>query len=502
MSDSPENLKDPVVADLSTRKPIRIGSQRDADDVAGAGVNVTAETTSNWSSDTLEEIDPSSEPNSTKQRARDPKLSEIPVPQKIRIPRNEELDEDLAAELGLRDADMSRLLLGEPGSRASGSQTQDSKASELAVETRLPASVLKVHRDLVFFVLPGQLEGVCSVRQFSEPPTPGSRIEVVVTGYSPQDGLYELGIPGASVAVADWSDLAEGVIVDAKITAMNTGGLECEVNHIRGFIPASQVSLYRIENLAEFVGQNLRCVVTEVNEMRKKFVLSHRAILERERVEKRTALLGQLEVGSTQEGTVTKIKEFGAFIDIGGIEGLVHISQLSWDRIRHPSEVLEVGQKVQTRVEKIDPQTGKISLSYRELLEHPWGNADAQFPIGGIVTGTVTRLMEFGAFVRVGPGMEGLVHISELSHQRVRRVAQVVSEGQEVQVKILSVDKESQRMSLSMKAAQAAAASEAAEAEGADSEDTVLQTVPRIPDGALKGGVGRQSGGDAFGLKW
>ncbi|MDA1177573.1 MAG: S1 RNA-binding domain-containing protein, partial [Planctomycetota bacterium] len=480
----------PVVAELAVRKPIRIGSQRDSEDVAGA--SAPGATTSNWSSDTQDKVDPPIEPSAEKPREKGPKLSEIAVPQKIRIPRKNDLDDELAAELGLRDADMSRLLLGEPGSQV----------PELAVDTRLHASVVKVHRDLVFFVLPGQREGVCSIRQFEEPPAPDTRIEVVVTGYSPQDGLYELGIPGASVAVADWSDLAEGVIVDAKITALNTGGLECEVNHIRGFIPASQVSLYRMENLAEFVGQNLRCVVTEANEMRKKFVLSHRAVLERERAEKRTALLGQLEVGSTQEGVVTKIKEFGAFVDIGGIEGLVHISQLSWERIRHPSEVLEVGQRIQTRVEKIDPQTGKISLSYRELLEHPWGNADSQFPIGAIVTGTVTRLMEFGAFVRVGPGMEGLVHISELSHQRVGRVAQVVAEGQEVQVKILSLDKESQRMSLSMKAAQAAAASEAAAAEDADSDDAILQNMPRIPDGALKGGVTRKSGGEAFGLKW
>ena len=297
----------------------------------------------------------------------------LPTPDEIVIPGRDDVDEDLESALGMPGQDMERMLLGTAG------------GAELEPETRVNATVVKVHRDLAFFALPGQLEGVCSIRQFSEPPTVGSRMEVVVTGTSQEDGLYELAVPGAAVDVGDWSDLVEGVIVEAKITAHNTGGLECEVNHIRGFIPASQVSLYRVEDFSDYVGQRLQCVVTEANKVRRNLVLSHRAVLERERAAQREALMQTLHEGDVREGTVTNLKNFGAFVDLGGVEGLIHISQLSWDRIRHPKEVVEQGQPVRVRIEKIDPQTGKISLSYRDLTEHPWQSADAEFPVGAVV---------------------------------------------------------------------------------------------------------------------
>lgn len=371
----------------------------------------------------------------------------------------------------------------------------------IEVEDRFVATVAKVHRDFVLFELPGQQNGIIPLKQFDELPEVGAQMEVVVSGFLPSEQLYELLVPGASVSVADWSDLAEGVVVEAKITGHNKGGLECEVNRIRGFIPASQVSLYRIEDFSTFVDETLTCVVTEANEERRNLVLSRRAILEREREEAKQKTLAELEVGQTREGIVTRLQKFGAFVDLGGVDGLIHISQLSWDNIRDPSEVVEEGQKVKVRIDKIDPTTGKIGLSYRDLMHHPWEGIETKYPVGAVVTGTVSKLMDFGAFVKLESGIEGLVHISELSNKRVNRVSHVVEEGQRVEVKVLSVDAEAQRISLSMKQTQGTVEGEQ-DSGGDATEEPEIRHMPKTPVKSLKGGVGRPSGGEQFGLKW
>jgi small subunit ribosomal protein S1 len=372
------------------------------------------------------------------------------------------------------------------------------KTPELETESRVRAQVVRVHRDNVFFSLGGRNEGVAPVRQFKEPPSAGDAFEVVIRGFLPEDGLYEVAVPGASIEVGDWSDVMEGAIVEARVTAANTGGLECMVNHLRAFIPASQVAIYRVENLAEFVDQKLLCVVTEANPERRNLVLSRRAVLEREREEARQKLLEEIQEGDVREGIVRNIRDFGAFVDLGGVDGLLHVSQLSWDRVNHPSDVLTEGQRVKVRVEKIDRQTGKLSLSYRSLQEHPWERAGQQFPVGSIVKGTVSRLAKFGAFVKLAPGIEGLVHISEISHQRVNNIANVLREGQEVDVKVVTLDVENQRIGLSIKALQNVAPPPAEEEPEAV---PATKSAPK-PRGPLKGGVDQSTGGEAFGLKW
>jgi small subunit ribosomal protein S1 len=373
------------------------------------------------------------------------------------------------------------------------------KTPELEPESRVRAQVVRVHRDNVFFSLGGRNEGIAPVRQFKEPPQAGNELEVVITGFLPEDGLYEVTVPGASVNVGDWSDVNEGTLVEARVTGANTGGLECMVNHIRAFIPASQVAIYRVENLAELVDQKMLCVVTEANPDRRNLVLSRRAVLEREKEEARQKLLEEIKEGDVREGVVRNIRDFGAFVDLGGVDGLLHVSQLSWDRVNHPSDVLEEGQRVKVRVEKIDRQTGKLSLSYRSLQEHPWERAEQQFPVGSIVKGTVSRLAKFGAFVKLAPGIEGLVHISEISHQRVNNVANVLREGQEVDVKVVSLEVENQRIGLSIKALQNVAPPPAEEEPEAEEAPTKAAPKPRGP---LKGGVDKSTGGEAFGLKW
>jgi small subunit ribosomal protein S1 len=292
--------------------------------------------------------------------------------------------------------------------------------------------------------------------------------------------------------------------VEVTVTGSNKGGLECQVAGIRGFIPMGQVSLYHVENPEELVGERLACVVTEANRSRRNLVLSRKALMEREKAQAREKLLAELAPGQIREGIVRSLRDFGAFVDLGGVDGLIHISQLSWDHVKHPNEVLEEGQKVKVRIERIDDQTGKIGLAYRDLAANPWDDVDRKYPVGTTAKGTVSKIMDFGAFVRLEAGIEGLIHISELSHGRVWRTADIVSDGQEVEVKVVSVDREKQRIGLSLKALQARPEKEKKEEKDAQ-EFTPPPDAPRAPkksQGRLKGGIGSQTGGEKFGLKW
>ena len=376
---------------------------------------------------------------------------------------------------------------------------------EIEPNTRVKAAVTKVHDDNVFVKLSGQHEGIATLHHFKEEPKEGDLVEVIVRGLNKEDGLYELAVPGASIGVSDWDDITEGAVINAMVTGSNTGGLEVSINAIRGFIPASQIDRFRVEDLTAYIGQKLTCVVVEVNPDKRKLVLSRRAILDRENEEKRIELLKTLEAGQLRDGVVTKLMDFGAFVDLGGVEGLIHISKISWSRVGHPSEVLTVGENVKVKVEKIDADSNRISLSHRDTLEHPWKNLATEFAIDEIVKGTVTRIADFGAFVRIAPGVEGLVHISELAYQRVAKVGNVVSEGQEIQVKIQSMDIEAQKISLSHKACLAPPAPRKTAA-GKDKTPEAEQP-PRdlaVPASGepLKGGTDRKSGGEGVGLKW
>jgi small subunit ribosomal protein S1 len=293
--------------------------------------------------------------------------------------------------------------------------------------------------------------------------------------------------------------------VEAYISGHNKGGLECEVGGLRGFIPVSQVSLYRVDELQSYVGQKIACVVTEADRSKRKLVLSRRAALEREKADAKRKLWESLQVGQTHEGVVRSLQDFGAFVDLGGVDGLIHISQLSWDRVQHPRDVLEVGQKVRVRVEKLDRAQGRIGLAYRDLLANPWTDVERKYPTSSRVQGTVTKIMDIGALVRLEPGISGLVHISELTHRRVWRVSDVVQEGQQVEALVLSVDGKAQRISLSLKALEAKPDPRLAEAEDGPPSQGETPKTPRRGErqpSRLKGGVDRSAGGERFGLRW
>jgi len=419
-----------------------------------------------------------------------PIAAKIPVPS-VRIRNNVEEQSALDAELD--GADLDGLMIGDRMLRV-GRSLEDG--------SRHQGKVIKVHNANVFISLGGPDEGVVPLLQFALPPVEGQAVDCLIRAFNQEEGLYDLAIPGETVAVKDWDDLIEGSAVEAKIESANTGGVECLVGNVRGFIPISQLSEYRVENAADYIGQKLVCIITEVNPRKGNLVLSHRAVLERDKAAKRKERLAALEIGEACEGTVRKVMDFGAFVDIGGLDGMIHISQLSWDKIKHPSEVVKEGDKIQVRVEKIDVETGKIGLSYRSLLDNPWTDVDSKFPIGTVVRGTVTRLANFGAFVRLATGIEGLIHISELAHRRVANVANILKEEQEVEVKILTVEKDNQRIGLSLRATQAKPESANSTAKKEEPEDEPKrEPAVRKFQGTLKGGTGVNNGGELFGLK-
>lgn len=422
------------------------------------------------------------------------KKSSYPPPN-IRDALPPELEQELAAALGGQSLD----------DIIEGSSTTSTTGAELPADTRLTGTVVNIHRDDIFVDLGGRNQGVLPLKQFEKttPPEVGAQLEVVISRFNPDQGLYELSLTNAAVDVGHWDEVQEGQVVDVNITGANKGGLECQIAGIRGFIPMGQISIYRVENAEEFVGQRLTCVITEANRSRKNLVLSHRALMERERKEQKQKLLADLKPGDVREGTVRSLQDFGAFIDLGGVDGMIHVSQLSWDRVTHPKEVLTVGQPVKVRIDKINSETGKISLGFRDLAANPWDEAEKNFPVGARVKGTVSKLMQFGAFVKLAPGVEGLIHISEMGHGRVQRSSDVVSEGQEVEVKVVSFDREAQRIGLSLKAL--LPPPEKPKQEPRESGHPPIESITRRQresDKHLKGGIGGPSGGEKFGLKW
>jgi small subunit ribosomal protein S1 len=314
--------------------------------------------------------------------------------------------------------------------------------------------VFRIHGQDVFIDLPGgRTQGVLPMLQFPEGvPALGTEVDVHVEGFDGANGVLLLSRKGAAIE-ADWSSVAVGQTVEARVTETNKGGLSVDVNGIRGFLPISQVDLYRVEDPEQFVNQRLLCLVTEVDKEERNLVLSRRALLEKEREENRDRLWQELAVGQVREGVVRSVRDFGAFVDLGGIDGLVHISELSWQRVQDAGTLVAVGQKVKVVVLKIDAESRKIGLGMKQLMASPWDNVEDKYASGRTVTGKVTRLMDFGAFVELEPGIEGLIHLSELAPQRVRRVADVVQPGREVEVKVLGVDAAQKRISLSLKAA-------------------------------------------------
>ena len=368
---------------------------------------------------------------------------------------------------------------------------KDRRPQTSAVAGGKKGKVLSIHGTDVFVQVPGgRSGGVIPLSQFPDgPPAIGTEFDIHIERYDEANGLLILSRRGAAVH-ADWSSVAEGMVVEARVTGTNKGGLEVEINGIRGFMPISQIDLYRVEIMDPYVNQRLTCLVTDVDKEDRNLVVSRRALLEKEREENREKLWQELAEGQVRTGVVRSIREFGAFVDLGGMDGLLHVSEMSWNRVQDPNQIVQLGQTVKLVVLKIDREKRKLSLGLKQLTASPWDNAGTNYIPNTVVKGTVTRLMDFGAFVELEPGIEGLIHISELAPQRVRRVADVVQIGMEVRVMVLRVDTSQRKISLSLKAAMPKDSPEPTSEEEMDED--IAQNLPRPRNTALRGGIGSE----------
>ncbi len=322
-------------------------------------------------------------------------------------------------------------------------------------------TVVRVDKDEVLVDIGYKSEGVIPVAELSirrsvnpaDEVSVGDEIDALVLTKEDTEGRLILSKKRARFELA-WKNIERaaesGEPVDGRVIEVVKGGLILDLG-VRGFLPASLVDIRRVQDLAEFLGQELRCKVIELNRARNNVVLSRRAVLEEERKEQRQQILDRLQPGNVVEGQISNIVDFGAFVDLDGMDGLIHISELSWSHVNHPSEILEVGQTVQVKVLDIDRDRQRISLGLKQTQNDPWQQVLASYHENDVVEGRVTKVVTFGAFVEILPGVEGLVHISELAQHHVENPREVVSQGQAVNVKIIEIDGERRRLSLSLK---------------------------------------------------
>jgi len=322
-------------------------------------------------------------------------------------------------------------------------------------------TVVRVDKDEVLVDIGYKSEGVVPANELSirksvdpaEEVSVGDIIDALVLTKEDADGRLILSRKRARFERA-WQRIEkaaeEGTPVSGNVIEVVKGGLILDLG-VRGFLPASLVDIRRVAELDEFLGQSLECRVIELNRFRNNVVLSRRAVLEEERRGAREQILDRMNVGDMVEGLISNIVDFGAFVDLDGIDGLIHISELSWSHVNHPSEVLTIGQKVEVRVLDIDRDRQRISLGLKQTQKDPWQQVFENRQVNEIVHGEVTKLVSFGAFVEIEEGVEGLIHISELAQHHVEDPAEIVRPGQEVNVKIIEIDPERRRLSLSLK---------------------------------------------------
>ncbi|MBR4067844.1 MAG: bifunctional 4-hydroxy-3-methylbut-2-enyl diphosphate reductase/30S ribosomal protein S1 [Clostridia bacterium] len=283
----------------------------------------------------------------------------------------------------------------------------------------------------------------------------GDEIEVEVVKVNDGDGnvlLSQRNILNRKAFAELVEKYEKGEYVEAVGEKVVKGGLTCSINGIRAFVPASQLANRFVENINEFVGQNLKLKIIELDEQKKRVVASRRAVIREESAAKKAEAWDKLVAGEVVKGTVRRLTDFGAFVDLGGVDGLIHVTDLSWSHVKHPSEVVAPDQEVEVKIKSIDRERERIQLSIKELQPKPWDVAPEKYPADAVVTGKVVRITTFGAFVELEPGIDGLVHISQCATTRINKVEDAVNVGDEVQVKVLSIDPAAKRISLSIRA--------------------------------------------------
>jgi len=329
----------------------------------------------------------------------------------------------------------------------------------------LQGKVVHISQDGVLVDVGAKSEGIIHLRDLTHRRVDrpedvvqlGDVVSVYVLGYDGEEGAMNLSKRRADEELA-WERLESSQknneVLEAPVVEVVKGGLVVDVG-LRGFIPASLIAQGFVHDLAPFLGQTVRVRVVEIDRHKRRAILTRKDVLSEEGQAKQEEVWSKIEEGQIWDGIVKSITDFGAFIDLGGVDGLLHISEMSWSRIAHPSEILELGQPVRVKVIRLNPEKGKISLGLRQVEGSPWDKVAEHFVEGRVYHGTVVRLATFGVFVQLEPGIDGLVHISQLADYRVTNPAEVVEVGQEIAVKILQVDPDRKRISLSKRDADA-----------------------------------------------
>ena len=338
--------------------------------------------------------------------------------------------------------------------------------ANITINEIVTGRILRIEGDLVLVDVGYKSEGTIPLNEWGEdeaPPEPGQTVKVLIEEIEDaQASLEEAGMISLSKRKAEkieaWKKVMESVhegdIVTGVATRKIKGGLLVDIG-VNVFLPASQVDIRRPPDIGDYIGRTIQCIVLKIDEARRNIVVSRRSLIESERAEKKSRLLRELEVGQLRKGTVKNIAEFGAFVDLGGIDGLLHITDMSWGRIGHPSELVSIDQEIEVQILHIDREKEKIALGLKQKSASPWENVADKYPVGSRIKGTVVNVMSYGAFVKLEEGIEGLVHISEMSWtKRISHPNELVHIDDEIEVVVLGINKEKQEISLGMKQTQ------------------------------------------------
>jgi len=379
--------------------------------------------------------------------------------------------EDQGQQVQTGDEAQEAVVSGSPAPQSLMQQLLDDPSHDyraLKYGDVIDGTVMQRDRDEFLIDIGSKSEGIIPSKEYSTLSSdelgaikPGDQVLVFVVQAENQDGHTVLSIDKARQEKS-WRNLQEQYdkndVIQAQVTNYNKGGLLVNLDGVRGFVPASQVTEIRggddaskQADMARLVGTHLQLKVIEINRHRNRLILSERMAVQERRDAMKERLIENLKEGETRIGRVSSIADFGAFVDIGGADGLVHLSEISWSRVKHPSEVLKVGDEVNVYVLSVNPTEKKIALSIKRTQPEPWSRVASKYEIGQVVPATITQLANFGAFARIEDGIEGLVHVSELSEERVNHPREVVQEGQEVTVRIIRIDAQRRRMGLSLR---------------------------------------------------
>lgn len=348
----------------------------------------------------------------------------------------------------------------------------------------LKGTVLSVKEDEVLVNIGYMTDGIIAREELSSDPRVnpkdvvkvGDEIFVSVIEVNDGEGNVALSKKAAD-SIKAWDELQqlkeEGKTINVTIKEAVKGGVTADVKGIRAFIPASQLSLYHVDDLGSFAGKNLDVAVMELDQEKRRIILSRKEIELKEAEVKKASVWATLKKGEKRKGTVTRLARFGAFVDLGGVDGLVHNSDLSWKRIVNPADVVSVGDEVEVYVLDFDKATNRISLGLKDVAQNPWNTVKDKFPSGAVVDGIIVRLVDFGAFVELEPGVEGLVHISEISEERILKPSDVLKVGDKVKIKVLEIDSKKGKISLSIKEAAAKPQEDYSQFNDSEEKDTI-----------------------------